>query len=86
MLYRPLMFGSAAAATGNGELGARTTCLMMFYVLNEGVGHGEPLLANRAQMGRPSRYNGADFSRGREQNYCLATGTTVTNNAQLVQV
>jgi hypothetical protein len=57
MLYRPLMWGSSAAT--HVEVGARTSCLMMFYVLQEGVGHGEPLLAESAQHGRPSRFTGA---------------------------
>jgi hypothetical protein len=65
MLYRPLMFGSSTAT--HVEPGARTSCLMMFYVLQEGVGHGEPLLADSAQHGRPSRFTGTYSPGGSQQ-------------------
>ena len=57
-MYRPLMFGARGATERTGDIGARTTCLTVFYVLGEGCGHAEPLRANRAVDGQPSRFTG----------------------------
>lgn len=62
MLYRPFMFGSLATARASGEPGARTTCLMIMYVLGDGVGHAEPVKARSGAMGRPSRFTGVRCS------------------------
>lgn len=59
-LFRPIMFGA------NAEVGTNTSrspCLMMLYVLGEGVGHAEPLIAGERKHGVPSRFTSVSTSR-----------------------
>jgi hypothetical protein len=59
-MYRPFIFGSAQVARVVGERDHRTPCLMIMYVLADGVGHAEPVRARRPDQGRPSRFTGVD--------------------------
>jgi hypothetical protein len=91
ILYRPLMFGSHATAAAAGERENRTSCLMMMYVLQDGVGHAEPLRARTSGEGRPSRFTGVcdavHFVAAHGQGACMAVQSTCrgTENHHNVQ-
>lgn len=62
-LFRPLLFGSAETAREGGETANRVACMMLLYIMTDGVGHAKPLRARTSREGRPGRFTGASVHR-----------------------